>query len=200
MEKMKKSAWALLNPLEWLDAAFQLLAAIFGPLLRWLGMLTPPSTDGFENITRRDVEDAKKLAEEQEAAVDAIVREMSPADVVKAYARADATGRVEMNLQVLDAEGQDWLLGLSEENLSKLGMSTTSACARSLEARQVKPAYPKAVTETETAEIYTIPAVEDEEEWKRQQIAALFRQAQRELWLAPGVPNPKPKHTTATLH
>lgn len=199
MEK-KKSWWSLLNPLEWLNAALQLLAAVFGPLLRWLGMLTPPSTEGFENLTKTDVDDAAKLAEQQEVAVDAIAREMSPAEIVRAYARADAAGRASMDLFALELDEQDWLLRLSDEDLSKLAMSTPGGCARSLAAKEMRPSYPKAAAETKTAEIYTIPTVEDEEEWKRQQIAALFRQAQRELWLAPGVPNPKPKHTTATLH
>lgn len=200
MEKKKKSWMSLLNPLEWFSVALQLLAAVFGPLLRWLGMLTPPSTEGFENIQKQDVEDAKQLAEEQEAAVDAIIREMSPADVVRAYARADAAGRVEMDLSVLDLAQQDWLMRLSDEDLSKLGMSTTGACARSLEALEVRPAYPKPSAETETAKILKTPTVEDEEEWKREQIAALFRQVQRELFLAPGVPNLKPQHTPTTLH
>ena len=200
MEKKKKSMCSLLNAPEWIQAAFALLAAVFGPLLRWLGMLTPPSTEGFENIRKEDVEDAKKLAQEQEAVVDAIAQQMSPADVVRAYARADAAGRVEMDLSVLDLAQQDWLMRLSDEDLSKLGMSTTGACARSLEALEVRPAYPKPSAETETAEIYQIPTEDDVEEAKRQQIAALFRQVQRELFHAPGIPNLHPKHTPATLH
>ena len=200
MEKKKKSWLSLLNPLEWLQAAFALLTAVFAPLLRWLGMLTPPSTEEFENLTKADVEDAKKLAEQQEAAVDAIAREMSPADVVRAYARADAAGRAMMDLQVLNDAQQDWLLRLSEEDLDKLGMSIAGACARSLEAGKVLPSYAKTRPETKTAEIYQIPTVEDEDEWKRRQIAALYRQVQRELFHAQGVPNLNPQHTPTTLH
>ncbi|MBY5462040.1 hypothetical protein [Rhizobium leguminosarum] len=200
MKKKTKSMWALLNPLEWIAGFFQVLAAVFAPLLRWLGMLSPPSTTGFENIQKEDVDDAKQLAEQQEAAVDSIIRELSPAEVVRAYARADVAGRAEMNLRALDLDQQDWLLRLSEEDLSKLGMSTTSACARSLEAREVKPAYPKTAPETETPEIYQIPSAEEIEDMKREYVAERFRQIQRELWLAPGVPNPKPQHTPATLH
>lgn len=200
MTEKKKSAWSVLNPIEWISAAFALLAAVFAPLLRWLGMLNPPSTTGFENLTTTDVDDAKQLAEEQEAAVDAITREMSPADVVRAYAKADVAGRATMDLSVLDFSQQDWLLRLSDEDLDKLGMSTTGACGRSLEQRKALPSYAKVKPEMETSEIYTIPTEEDIEEIKRQQIAALFRQVQRELWLAPGVPNPKPKHTRAALH
>jgi len=196
----KKSMWSLLNPLEWLNAAIGLLAVVFAPLLRWLGMLTPPSTVGFENIQKADVDDAKQLAEEQEAAVDALTQTMSPAEVVRAYARADVVGRAEMDLRELDDAQQDWLLRLSEDDLAKLGMSTTGACARSLEAREVRPCYPKTTAEADAPEILSTPSAEDNDEWKRQQIAALYRQVQRELWLAPGVPNLQPKHTAASLH
>jgi len=196
MEKRKKSMWSVLNPLEWINAAFQLLAAVFGPLLRWLGMLAPPSTEGFENLTTADVDDAAELARKQEAAVDAITREMSPAEVVRAYAKADAAGRAEMNLSVLDAAGQDWLLRLSEEDLEKLGMSTTSACARSLEARKVLPTYAKAKPETEAPEILSTPSAEEIEEMKREFVAARYR----ELFHAPGVPNPDPRFIPATVY
>ncbi|AVA22002.1 hypothetical protein [Rhizobium sp. NXC24] len=191
----KKSMWSLLNPLEWLNAAIGLLAVVFGPLLRWLGMLTPPRAEGFENIQKEDVDDAKKLAEEQEAAVDAITREMSPAEVVRAYASADAAGRATMDLSALDMEEQDWLLRLSDEDLDKLGMSTPSGCARSLEAKEVLPSYPKAAPEMETPEIYAIPSDEENEEAKREFISARFR----ELFLVPGIPNPNPKFVS-TLH
>lgn len=196
MEKRKKSPWALLNPLEWLNAAFQFLTAVLGPLLRWLGMLTPPSTEGFENLTTADVDDAKKFADETEAAVDAIVREMSPAEVVRAYARADAAGRASMDLSALDLDQQDWLMRLSDEDLDMLGMSTRSACARSLEAKAVLPTYAKAKPETEMAEILRTPTDEEIEDMKREFVAARFR----ELFLAPGVANPNPRYAPTTVH
>lgn len=189
----KKSLWNFLNPLALLDA-------IFGSLLRWLGLMPHPRTDGFENITKSDVEDAAKAARETEEAIDAIVKDMSPAEVVRAYARADINTRMTMDLSVIDLEGQDWLLSLSDEDLDLLGMSTTAACARSLEARAVQPAYARTKPEPEASEILTIPSAEDEEEWKRQQIAERFRQVQRELWLSPGVPDLKPKHAAFTAH
>lgn len=200
METRKKSAWSLLNPLEWLTAALQLLAAVFGPILRWLGMLNLPSTEGFENIQKSDVDDAKKLAEEQEASIDELTRDMSPADVVRAYAKADAAGRAAMDLSVLDFAEQDWLLRLSDEDLSKLSMSTTGGCARSLEHKEVLPIYAKPHEEAKTPEILMTSSEEEIEEAKRLYVAERFRQIQRELWLAPGVPNLQPKHTAATLH
>ncbi len=196
MEKKTKSWWSMLNPLEWIAGFFQLIAAVFGPLLRWLGMLTPPSTEGFQNISKEDVDDAAELATEQEAAVDAIMREMSPAEIVRAFARADAAGRASMDLSGLDLEGQDWLLGLSDDDLSKLSMSTTNGCARSLEERKVLPIYAKPRPEMEATEIISIPSAEDEEEWKREFVSARFR----ELFLAPAVANPNPSYVPATVH
>lgn len=196
----KKKSWmSLLNPLEWLNTALALLAAVFTPILRWLGILNPPSTDGFQNLTKEDVCDAAKLAQEQEAAVDTIAREMPPAEVVHAYAKANADCRATMDLSALDITQQDWLLRLSDEDLGKLAMSTSSGCARSLEALRVLPRYPRQ-QELETIEIPRPQTEEEIEEMKRRQIAALFRQAQKELFHAPGVPNLDPKHIAATLH
>ncbi len=193
----KRKSWsALLSPLEWLTAAFQLLAAVFGPLLCWLGMLTPPSTEGLANIQKEDVDDAKNIAQEQEAAVDAIIREMSPAEVVRAYAKADPSGRATMDLSVLDFDQQDWLLRLSDEDLAKLAMSIPGGCARSLERKEVVPIYPKAQPEMESTEILRTPTEEDEEEWKREFVSARFR----ELFYAPGIPNPNAPYVPTTVH
>lgn len=196
MTEKKKSMWSWLNPMTWFGGFFQLVAAVFGPILRWLGLLTPPSTEGFENIQRADVDDAAKLATEQEAAVDELQRQMSPAEVVRAYAKADASGRAVMDLSALDLEEQDWLLRLSDEDLDKLGMGTVSGCARSLEQRAVLPIYAKPTAETETVEILRTPTEEEIEQMKRDFVSARFR----ELFLNPGVANPNPKFIPATLH
>lgn len=191
METKRRSLWSLLNPLEW-------LSAIFGPLLRFLGLLSPPNTEGFENIQKADVEAEAEEAKRKEEAIDAIVRDMSPAEIVKAYAAASPEDRALMDLSALDAEGQDWLQSLAEDDLTLLSMSTTGGCARSLEAKAMKPIYPRpAAEETEMAETLRIPTMEDVEEEKRAFVAARFR----ELWLSPGVPNLNPKYVPgATLH
>lgn len=198
MEKKKKSVWSLLNPLEWLNAALQLLAAVFGPLLRWLGMLTPPSTTGFANTQVSDVEDAERLAKEQEAAVDALNRKMSPAEVVKAFASASPEERAAMNLSALEVEEQDWLLRLSDEDLSKLSMSTTNGCERSLEAKEVLPSYAKQKQKPEMrpAEILKTPTEEEIQRATMDFISASYR----ELFHAPGVPNANPRYIPTTLH
>lgn len=195
MTEKKKSAWSLLNPMTWLDGFFAFLGAIFGPILRAFGMLPPPDTESFDDLSSGDVADAAKLAAEQEAAVEELQKEKSPAEIVRAYARADASERVTLDLSALNYDQQDWLLSLSDTELALLGMSTTSGCARSLERKEVLPIYAKQPA-TETAEILVIPAEHDIEEMKRDFISARFR----ELWHAPEVPNPNPRFIPETLH
>lgn len=190
METKKKSWLDLLNPWNW-------LVALLSPILRFLGLLPPPRTDGFENISKADVDEAAEAAKRSEEAIDAILRDMSPAEVVKAYAAASPEARSEIDLSALDFDAQAWLLKLTDDELTLLAMSTTAGCARSLEAREVKPIFPK---RTATAEILRIPTEADEEERKRREIMERFRQVRRELWLAPGVPNPHPRHVPRTLH
>lgn len=192
MEK-KKSWWSLLNPFNW-------IAAIFGPLLRFLGLMPLPSTEGFENLSKADVEEAAADARRMEEAVDAIMQQMSPAEVVKAYATATPEDRALMDLSALDAEGEDWLHSLSEDELTLLSMSTTAGCAWSLEAKAVKPIYPRPQPEAEKPETLRIPSAEEAEDEKWKLIAEKFRQVQRELWLSPGIPNPEPRHVPSTLH
>lgn len=196
MEK-KKSMWIWLNPLTWIEAAGSLLALFFGPILRWLGLLDPPRTDCFENLQKSDVDDAARDATEAEKAIDMILADSSPAEVVKAYAAADPVTRGTMDLSALDAEGQDWLLTLTDDDLTLLSMSTVGGCARSLEARALKPVFAKPTTETTTAEILRIPTVEDEEEQKRAFVASRFR----ELFHAQGVANANPRYVpVSTVH
>lgn len=201
MEKKKKSIWQMLNPLEWIEAALSLLAWLLGPLLKLFGMLPHPSTGGFENISKADVDEAAEDARRTEEAIDAMMNEKSAAQVVKDYANATPEDRALMDLSALDEAGQQWLQSLSADDLTLLSMSTTGGCARSLEARAVKPIYPRPAAEMEEAEILRIPTVEDVEEEKRRLIAERFRQVQRELWLSPGVPNMNPRHVSrTTLH
>lgn len=195
MDKKQKSAWILLNPLTWIGGFFALLGAIFGPLLMAFGYFPHPDTEGFEHLQAADVDDAAKLVSEEQAAAELLQKEMSPAEIVRAYAREPVADRVALDLSGLDFDQQHWLLNLSDDDLTLLSMSTTNGCARSLEQRAVLPIYAKQ-PETETAEILVIPAEHDIEEMKADFIAARFR----ELFFAPGVPNPKPKFNPATLH
>lgn len=197
MTEKKKSMWSWLNPMTWIDGFFRLLGAIFGPVLRLFGLMPPPDTESFDDLSSDDVADAAKLAAEEQAAVEELQKELSPAEIVRAYARANAADRVRMDLSSLGFDQQHWLLNLSDDDLALLGMSTTSGCARSLERKEVLPIYAKQ-PETEPLEILAIPSVEDIARMKRDFITARFN----ELFFAPGVPNPNPKvsPTPTTLH
>lgn len=195
-EKPKKSLRSLLNPLTWLDAVVGLLVTLLGPILRLFGRMPLPDTGGFENIQTSDVDEAERLAKQQQAVVDAMARAMSPAEIVRAYARAETAGRAVMDLSGLDMAEQDWLLQLSDDDLVKLSMSTTAACARSLNARSVKPAYARPKPEVEPPGILKIPSAEETEEAKRQVVAARFR----ELVLTPGTSNTNAYRAADTLH
>lgn len=162
MTEKTKSLWSWLNPLTWISGFFSLLGAMFGSILQAFGLMPHPSTEGFENLAPADVADAEKLAKETEAAVDALQKDMPPAEVVRAYAKADAAGRAAMDLSALGFDGQCWLLGLSDTDLARLSMSTVSGCARSLEKKEVLPIYAKPPPETKEVEILAIPTSEDE--------------------------------------
>lgn len=194
MKPRKRSLVELLNPFSW-------LAAIFEPLLRWLGLLPPPSTSDFENIQPADVDEAAAAAERSEEALDAIVADTSPAEVVKAYAAASPSARSEMDLSSLEYDVQDWLLGLSDDELTRLAMSTTAGCARSLRAKAVRPIYQSPPADVEEAHILQFPTAADLEKEKRKTIAKRFQQVRRELWLAQGASDRDPHHVPRpTLH
>lgn len=193
MNHKMKSIFSLLNPLQWINAAFGLLAAIFGSLMRLFGLMPHPKTDGFQNVQMADVEREAEAAKNEQEAIDEIVMKLSPAEIVSAYARASADDRLTTDLTVLGVEGQDWLLSLSDDDLKVLAMSTVRGCERSLRARAVKPIYSSPPENDNEAPV-------DVEEIKKQRIASQFRQAHEELWLAPGLKNPKVEHLTVTLH
>lgn len=122
------------NPLGWVDMILQVIGAVFRTILEFFGMLTPPPTDQHENIQLADVDDEKKTAEEQQAAIDHLDREMTPAQIIHAYCRATEDERRLMNLEKLSVKQQDWLMRLSDAQLVMLGESGEGACGRSVEA------------------------------------------------------------------
>ncbi|NKJ77778.1 hypothetical protein [Rhizobium leguminosarum] len=132
MNKDKTLPWW--NPLGWVDMILQVVGAIFRSILEFFGMLAPPPSDQHENIQIADVDDEKKAAEEQQAAIDHLQSEMTPAQIVHAYCRATEDDRRLVNLSKLSVEQQDWLMRLSDAQLVMLGESGEGACGRSVEA------------------------------------------------------------------
>ncbi|AUX76221.1 hypothetical protein [Sinorhizobium fredii] len=122
------------NPLGWAGLILQMLGAMFRSILEVFGMVSPPPTGGHENIQVADVETEKKIAREQQVAIDHLRSEMTPAQIVHAYCRATEDERRLVNLSSLSVEQQDWLLRLSDAELVMLGESGEGACSRSIEA------------------------------------------------------------------
>lgn len=192
------------NPFAWADAVLQVLGAILHKIFAFFGMLSPPRTDGHENIQVADVEAAEKEAREALAAVDEIEAEMSPAQVVHAYCSATEDSRKTMDLSKLSVEQQDWLMRLSDAELVMLGVSGEAACGWSVEARKLIVSRSKLrPAELETAPgILAIPEPMAEDE-KREALMEFLKDRHGELYLASGAANPDPKfvpRSDATLH
>jgi hypothetical protein len=200
MNKTKQIQWW--NPFAWLGAVLRSIFAFFG-------MMSTPSTGGHENLQVADVEDAEKVAREAQEAIDVILTDMSPAQVVHAYCTAPEDARKAIDLTKLSVDQQDWLLRLSDADLAMLGRSGEAACGRSVEARKLMLNRQRLrPSETEAApQVLKIPGAEPivdlmTEDQKREQVREFFADRHGELFLAPGIPNLDPKFTprSATVH
>lgn len=200
MNKDKTFPWW--NPLAWVDVILQALGAMLHSILAFFGMLAPPSTDGHQNIQIADVQAEKKTAEEQQAAVDHLDRELTPAQIVYAYSRATEDERRLMNLEKLTVEQQDWLMRLSDAQLVMLGESGEAACSRSVEALKLMVSKSKLrVPEVEAAPVI-LPIPKDlvmTEEQKQQFVEDRFDELFPGLRMAHANPKCGPASSTA-LH
>ncbi len=206
---MFKDKFQWWNPFSWLEAVMQTIGGILHRIFAFFGMMSPPSTGGHENVQVADVEDAEKVAREAQEAIDVIVADMSPAQVVHAYCTASEDARKAIDLTKLSVKQQDWLLRLSDADLAMLGRSGEAACGRSVEARKLilnrqrlRPAETDAapqVLEIPGAEPIADDMTEDE---KRERLREFFADRHSELFLAAGIPNLDPKFTPrgATVH
>ncbi|MBX5021162.1 hypothetical protein [Rhizobium lentis] len=200
MNKDKTFPWW--NPLTWVDLILQAVGAIFRSILEFFGMLAPPRTDQHENIQLADVEAEKKTAEERQAAVDHLDREMTPAQMVYAYCRATEDERRLMNLEKLTPEQQDWLMRLSDRDLVLLGASGKAACTRSVEALRLMVSTSKLRAPEMEADPVALPIPKDmsmTEEQKQQFIEDRFDELFPGLRMAHANPKCRPSSSTA-LH
>ncbi|UWU23021.1 hypothetical protein N2601_08765 [Rhizobium sp. CB3060] len=177
------------NPLWWLEGLTSILHEFFGPILRALGLMKSPPPIPHDNAQIEDVRDAARLAEQQQAAVEALQAKMSAAEVVRAYARATEDTRKAMDLVALSEEQQDWLLRLSDVDLIFLGNESVAGCERSLNALQVfRFKARRQAQEPERSPILSTSCMTEEE--KRAFIKARYA----ELYLPDGSANPEPKY------
>lgn len=196
------------KPLAWIDAILQSIGGILHRMFAFLGMMSPPSTSGHANIQAADVSDAEKVARETQEAIDEILADMTPAQIVHAYCTASEKARKTIDLSKLSVDQQDWLLRLSDADLTMLGGSGEAACGRSVEACQLmlnrqrlRPS--ETVSAPRVLKIPGEPIVEEmTEDEKRERLREVIADRHSELFLASGAVNPEPKFTPrgATVH
>lgn len=197
------------KPLAWIDAILQTIGGILHRIFAFLGMMSPPSSGGHQNLQVRDVEVAEKVAREAQEAIDVIVADMSPAQVVHAYCTASEDARKAIDLTKLSVDQQDWLLRLSDADLAMLGRSGEAACGRSVEARKLmlnrqrlRPAETDAAPQVLKISGAEPIANEMSEDERREYLRDFFADRHSELFLPSGLPNTDPKFTprSATVH
>lgn len=113
---MKKNWW---NPLTWLGAVWQAFLSIVGGFLRLFGLGPTPRMQ-HENLTTEDVDDAYRDASAAEN-----VRDFSPEIDQRVrgflrYIESSPAERAAFDLSVFDERLQDFILGLSEDDVEEL--------------------------------------------------------------------------------
>lgn len=178
-----KNTLKFLNPMSWLRVMIDMITILIRGVLAGFGIGQLPLIPKSGGSQVSDVEDAAKLAAEQEAAVDTLRRQRMPGDLVHAYASADSATRSMIDLSVLDNVQQDWLMRLSDAELVMLAGSGVNACARSLQNMKVMPDFRKLrVQETETApRILAVPSEDDLENTRRQHVREQYEMLRRSL-------------------
>ncbi len=177
----------VLNPVWYLNGFTALLYDVFGPLLRWLGLMKSEPPIPHDNTSVDDVAVAAQEAAARQEVLEDLGKQITAVELVRAYAKADAEDRPGMDLSALTVQQQDWLLSRSDVDLVFLANETETGLERSLEALQVfrwKPRRPAA----EPAPVLSTAPMTDQE--KADFISARYR----ELRLLDGSPNPKPQY------
>ncbi len=176
-----------LNPMWYLNGITSFLYDVFEPILRWLGLMKSEPPIPHDDTQVDDVLAAAQEAAAHAEALEELVKEMAPAEVVRAYAKAAAEDRPGMDLSALTEQQQDWLLSRGDVDLIYLANETDGGLARSLEALQVFR-WKHRRQQPEPAPILSATVMSDND--KAEFIAARYR----ELRLLDGSPNPKPQY------
>jgi hypothetical protein len=114
---MKKNWW---NPLTWLAGVWEVFTSVFGGILRLFGFQPPQPQMQHENLTTEDVDDAYRDASAAEN-----VRDFAPEIDKRArgflrYIESNPAERAAFDLSVFDERLQDFILGLSEDDIEEL--------------------------------------------------------------------------------
>ncbi|MEF3134638.1 hypothetical protein OS035_24585 [Rhizobium sp. 268] len=117
---MKDSWKRWLNPFCWVGALWSAFGSVLGGILRFLGLPVPQPMVQHENLTTEDVDDAYRDASAAEN-----VRDFSPEvdQRVRGFLRYIESGpaeRAAFDLSVFDERLQDFVLGLTEDDIEEL--------------------------------------------------------------------------------
>lgn len=112
----KKNWW---NPLTWLGAIWEVFSSVVGGFLRLFG-LGPAPQARHENIQPEDVTDAYNDAAAAEAIEDFGLEIDQRARGFLRYINSSREDRAAFDLSVFDEPLQDFILGLSEDDIEEL--------------------------------------------------------------------------------
>lgn len=116
-----KDAWKKwLNPFHWMGAIWNTLASVLGGILRFFGILVPQPMMQHENLSAEDVDDAYRDASAAET-----IHDFSPEIDQRArgflrYIESSPAERAAFDLSLFDEPLQDFILGLSEDDIQEL--------------------------------------------------------------------------------
>ena len=146
---MQKKWW---NPVSWmqyaLEGVWSILSGIWTAILGIFGIHPTAPGGAHEDIKLGDVDDAAAAEADKQALADLMTAEMTPVDVVLAYASAGLMDRPTVDLGKLTPQQQDWLVSLSEGDLALLSASGHPSCEMSLKALKAIPYLTKLRAET----------------------------------------------------
>lgn len=114
---MKKNWW---NPLTWLAGVWEVFTSVFGGILRFFGFEMPQPGMQHENLTTEDVDDAYRDASAAENVHDLAPEIDQRARGFLRYIESSPAERAAFDLSVFDERLQDFILGLSEDDVEEL--------------------------------------------------------------------------------
>ncbi|MBY5318192.1 hypothetical protein [Rhizobium leguminosarum] len=117
---MKDSMRAWWHPLTWLAAVWEVFSSVIGGILRLFGFEMPTPAPQHENLSVEDVDQAYN-----DAAAAENIRDFAPEIDQRAhgflrYIESSASERAAYDLSVFDERLQDFILGLSDDDIEEL--------------------------------------------------------------------------------
>ncbi|NKL63278.1 hypothetical protein [Rhizobium leguminosarum] len=117
---MKDSKRAWWNPIGWLEAIWSVFASVIGGILRIFGIEMPTPRPRHEDIQPEDVDRAYNDASAAENIQDFAPEIDQRAQGFLRYIEGTPSDRAAFDLSVFDERLQDFVLGLSEDDVEEL--------------------------------------------------------------------------------